>query len=111
MLNSELKSKIDRVWERFWSGGLSNPLTVIEQMTYLLFIRRLDELQTTKEQQALWTQQPITEPLYTEAEKPLRWSQFKDLDPEVMFRTFTLTVKNCKPSSPCRVAFSSLTRA
>lgn len=89
MLTGELKSKIDRVWEAFWTGGLSNPLTVIEQMTYLLFIRRLDELQTTKEQKASWTGQPVTDPLYTEGEKELRWSQFKDLDPEVMFRTFT----------------------
>lgn len=44
MVTGELKSKIDRVWEAFWTGGISNPLTVIEQMTYLLFIRRLDEL-------------------------------------------------------------------
>ena len=46
MITGELKSQIDKVWEAFWTGGLSNPLTVIEQMTYLLFIRRLDELQT-----------------------------------------------------------------
>ncbi len=50
MLTSELRSQIDKVWEAFWTGGLSNPLTVIEQMTYLLFIRRLDELQMQKEQ-------------------------------------------------------------
>jgi type I restriction enzyme M protein len=58
MLHSELKSQIDRVWEAFWTGGLSNPLTVIEQMTYLLFIRRLDELQTQKEQKANLLKQP-----------------------------------------------------
>ena len=52
MLTPDLKSQIDRVWEAFWTGGLSNPLTVIEQMTYLLFIRRLDELQTQKEQKS-----------------------------------------------------------
>lgn len=89
MLTGELKSKIDRVWEAFWTGGLSNPLTVIEQMTYLLFIRRLDELQTAKELQATYTGQAIKDPLYTEGEKELRWNQFKDIDPEVMFRTFT----------------------
>ena len=43
MITGDLKSKIDKVWEAFWTGGLSNPLTVIEQMTYLLFIRRLDD--------------------------------------------------------------------
>lgn len=52
MITGELKSKIDRVWDAFWTGGLSNPITVIEQMTYLLFIRRLDELHTLREQKA-----------------------------------------------------------
>ena len=45
MITGELKSKVDRVWDAFWSGGISNPLEVIEQITYLLFIRRLDDLQ------------------------------------------------------------------
>ena len=45
MLTGELKSQIDRVWDAFWSGGISNPLEVIEQITYLLFLRRLDDLQ------------------------------------------------------------------
>ena len=52
MLTGELRSQIDKVWNAFWTGGLSNPLTVIEQMTYLLFIKRLDEIQTVKEKQA-----------------------------------------------------------
>ena len=42
--NPELKSKIDQLWNKFWSGGISNPLTAIEQITYLLFMKRLDEL-------------------------------------------------------------------
>ncbi|HTR70229.1 MAG TPA: type I restriction-modification system subunit M N-terminal domain-containing protein, partial [Mycobacteriales bacterium] len=46
MITGEPKSKIDRVWDAFWSGGISNPLEVMEQITYLLFIRRLDDLQT-----------------------------------------------------------------
>lgn len=49
MITDELKSKIDKIWETFWSGGISNPLTVIEQITCLLFIKRLDELHTIKE--------------------------------------------------------------
>ena len=52
MVTGELKSKIDRVWDAFWSGGISNPLEVIEQITYLMFIRRLDDLQTAKERKA-----------------------------------------------------------
>lgn len=62
MITGELKSQIDRVWEAFWTGGLSNPLTVIEQMTYLLFIRRLDELQTRAQQRQVlandWARHP-----------------------------------------------------
>ncbi len=52
VITGELKSKVDRVWDAFWSGGISNPLEVIEQITYLLFIRRLDDLQTLAEKKA-----------------------------------------------------------
>ena len=52
MITGELKSKIDRIWDTIWSGGISNPLSVIEQLTYLLFIKRLDELHTLKERKA-----------------------------------------------------------
>ena len=89
MITGELKSQIDKVWEAFWTGGLSNPLTVIEQMTYLLFIRRLDEIQTQKEQKANLLKKKIEEPIYSEAEYELRWSRFKNMDPEVMHRMFT----------------------
>ena len=44
MITGELKSKVDRVWDAFWSGGIANPIEVIEQITFLLFIKRLDEL-------------------------------------------------------------------
>ena len=89
MLTGELKSKIDRVWEAFWTGGLSNPITVIEQMTYLLFIRRLDELHTQREQKAVFLHQPIEQPIYSAEQNELRWSYFKNTDPEVMHRLFT----------------------
>ena len=89
MITGELKSQIDKVWEAFWTGGLSNPITVIEQMTYLLFIRRLDELQTQKESKANLLKKAIEDPLYTTAENELRWSHFKNMDPEVMHRMFT----------------------
>jgi type I restriction enzyme M protein len=45
MITGELRSKVDRLWDAFWAGGISNPLEVIEQITYLMFIRRLDDLQ------------------------------------------------------------------
>lgn len=52
MITGELKSKIDRIWDAFWSGGISNPLEVIEQLTYLLFIRRLDDLDKLAEKRS-----------------------------------------------------------
>jgi type I restriction enzyme M protein len=89
MITGELKSQIDKVWEAFWTGGISNPLTVIEQMTYLLFIRRLDEIQTAKEQKANLLKKAIEEPIYSDANQELRWSRFKNMDPEVMHKLFT----------------------
>ena len=44
MLKAELKSKINQLWDRFWAGGLANPLTAIEQISYLIFIKRLEEM-------------------------------------------------------------------
>ncbi len=48
MITGELKSKIDKIWNTLWSGGISNPLSAIEQLTYLLFIKHLDELPPSK---------------------------------------------------------------
>ena len=61
MITGELKSKVDSIWDTMWSGGISNPLSVIEQLTYLLFIKRLDELHTLKENKAARTGNPIEE--------------------------------------------------
>ena len=87
MITGELKSKIDRIWDTMWSGGISNPLSVIEQLTYLLFIKRLDELQTLKENKAGRTGKPVEDPIFERKEDPRRWSNFKDAAPEQMFET------------------------
>ncbi len=52
MLTGEIRSHTDRIWDAFWAGGIANPLEVIEQITYLLFIRRLDDLHTLEENKA-----------------------------------------------------------
>ena len=52
--NPELKSKIDQLWNKFWSGGISNPLTAIEQITYLLFMKRMDDQDQEKQASAEW---------------------------------------------------------
>ena len=85
MITGELKSKIDRIWDTMWSGGISNPLSVIEQLTYLLFIKRLDELQTLKEAKAARTDKPIQGPIFAPDQDRLRWSRFKEVAPEQMF--------------------------
>ena len=59
MLTNEIRSQIDQIWNAFWSGGISNPLEVIEQITYLLFIKRLDELHTLEEIKATRLKKPI----------------------------------------------------
>ncbi|MGC0274004.1 type I restriction-modification system subunit M [Pseudactinotalea sp. Z1739] len=80
MITGELKSKVDRVWDAFWSGGISNPLEVIEQITYLLFLRRLDDLQTITEKKARITGE-IEDPVFLPDQHHLRWSRFANLDP------------------------------
>jgi len=52
MLTGEIRSQIDQIWNAFWTGGISKPLQVIEQITCLLFLRRLDEIQTVEEAKA-----------------------------------------------------------
>ena len=92
MLTGDVRSQIDRIWNAFWSGGISNPLEVIEQITYLLFIKRLDDLQTLEEHKAAQLKQPIERhvfPAGSDAKgrpyEDLRWSRFKHRAPGEMF--------------------------
>ncbi len=89
MLTGEIRSQVDRLWEAFWTGGVSNPLTVIEQITYLIFIRRLDEMQVTKEKQANLLNIPLTDGFFNPNQANLRWSSFRHKNPEEMFLLFT----------------------
>lgn len=87
MITGELKSKVDRVWDAFWSGGIANPLEVIEQITYLLFLRRLDELQTLEENKSNRTGKPLGRKIFAGPDDPCRWKNFKQTDPGSMFTT------------------------
>ena len=94
MLTGELRSQIDAVWNSFWSGGISNPLEVMEQITYLLFIRRLDEAHTLAESKATLLKRPIENPVFPAGQdargrsyEDLRWSRFKNVAPAEMFDT------------------------
>ncbi|MFN8612917.1 MAG: class I SAM-dependent DNA methyltransferase [Vulcanimicrobiota bacterium] len=93
MLTGEIRNQVDRIWDQCWSGGISNPLTVIEQLTYLLFMRRLDELQTLKESKANRLKQPIENPIFPAGKdskgrdfQDLRWSRFKNFAPAEMWQ-------------------------
>lgn len=87
-MTGTLKSQIDQIWNAFWSGGIANPMEVIEQMTYLLFIRRLDELQTVREKKANRLKQPVEGPIFGPKQQDLRWSVFRQLgDPTALYRT------------------------
>jgi len=92
MITGEIKSKIDRVWDAFWSGGISNPLEVIEQITYLLFLRRLDDLQTLAENKAARLKKPMERRMFPVGKDAMgcpyenyRWSRFKNLSAAEMF--------------------------
>lgn len=85
MISGELRSKVDSVWDAFWSGGISNPLEVIQQITYLLFLRRLDELQMLAESKANLLGEPMENPVYSPTQQPLRWSVLKNDAPKTMF--------------------------
>lgn len=78
MLTGEIRNKVDKIWETFWTGGITNPLTVIEQFTYLLFIKGLDEIETTKEREAEFLGMEH-QGLFPKDKQNLRWSQFKQL--------------------------------
>jgi type I restriction enzyme M protein len=92
MLTGDIKSQIDRIWDAFWSGGISNPLEVIEQITYLLFLRRLDDLHTLEENKSARLKRPMERRIFPEGKDPkkrryedLRWSRFKHFPPAEMF--------------------------
>jgi len=92
MITGEIKGQIDRIWDAFWSGGISNPIEVIEQLTYLLFIRRLDDLHTLEENKAARLKIPMERRIFPEGEdgkgrayEDHRWSRFKHFAAADMF--------------------------
>jgi len=93
MLTGEIRSKVDALWNAFWTGGISNPLEVIEQITYLLFLKRLDDLHSLEENKAARLKLPALERrVFPAGQDPkhrayddLRWSRFKHFAPAEMF--------------------------
>lgn len=102
MITGEIKNKIDKIWEVFWTGGLTNPLSVMEQISYLLFIKLLDDSEIIKESNYRALGANYKSKLFVEGKfkldeentaeigvnyKDLRWSNFKHFEPNKMFNT------------------------
>ena len=92
MLTGDIRGQIDRIWNAFWSGGKSNPLEVIEQITYLLFLRRLDDLHILEENRSNRLKTPMERRVFPKgkdsrgrAYEDFRWSRFKHLSPPEMY--------------------------
>jgi type I restriction enzyme M protein len=92
MLTGELRSQVDRLWDSFWTGGISNPLKVVEQITYLLFLKRLDDLQTLEENKSQRLGKPIEREIFPAGKDArgcsyadMRWSRLKNQSPDRMF--------------------------
>ena len=86
MLSNELRNQVDKVWSTFWSGGMANPLEIIEQITYLLFLKRIDDLQVLAENKSLRLKKPIEKNFFPEGKENMRWSKLKNLAPAEMFK-------------------------
>jgi len=84
-LSTQQKSAIDRLWTEFWTGGITNPLTVIEQISFLMFARLLDITETRNEKKAERTKQPFKR-VFEPFQQRLRWQNFRHLGAEDMLR-------------------------
>ena len=104
MITGEIKNQIDSIWDAFWTGGITNSITILEQMTYLFFMKMLDDAQRTKEANANAMGVAVKEPTFkdgawhnpdTDRDVPyssLRWNTFKNMEAEQMYRTISKDV-------------------
>lgn len=93
MITGAVKNKVDKIWTDIWAGGITNPLTVIEQLTYLMFIRSLDEKELENEGFENLTGE-AGEKIFPQSAvgQSMRWSKFKDKDPREIYNTISLRV-------------------
>jgi type I restriction enzyme M protein len=102
MLTGEIRVQIDQIWNAFWSGGISNPLEVIEQITYLLVLKRLDEQEIAEELKANREKKPMQKRFFPEGKdskkrsfQDYRWNRFKNTDPRDMYAVVSEHVFPC----------------
>lgn len=104
MITGEIKNRIDSIWDVFWTGGITNSITILEQMTYLFFMKMLDDAQRTKEANANAFGVTVKDPTFkdgmwhnpeTDKDVPyknLRWSTFKNMEAEAMYKLISKDV-------------------
>jgi type I restriction enzyme M protein len=89
MIAGEIKSKIDLIWNTFWTGGISNTIVVVEQLTYLIFIKDLDEIESRNELKARRGFKYT--PIFTADQQNFRWKNLKEMDVNARFTVFSST--------------------
>lgn len=92
MITGALKNNVDRIWDTFWSGGISNPVSVIEQFTYLLFIKDLDERQVQIDKRRALGDPTATEDIFDSSQQDLRWRNLIE-DRDIARRKATIITK------------------
>lgn len=96
MITGELKSQIDQIWNTFWTGGISNTITIVEQLTYLIFIKDLDETETRNERMAKRLNKTYT-PIFGKDQQDFRWKNLKETDVNERHNIFSNTVDGIFP--------------
>ena len=86
MMTGELKTKIEKIWDIFWYSGMTNPLTVVEQITYLLFIKIIDDNELKKEALAAAFDTEVVDPIFDKEHQNCRWHIFRHYDSDAMFK-------------------------
>ena len=84
MITGELRNKIDSLWLMFYTGGITNPLDVIEQVTYLMFIRDLDEIDNIRSKESVMLGVPYNS-IFNQDGQQMKWSVFRDLPAATMY--------------------------
>lgn len=92
MITGELKTKVDGIWDIFWSNGVSNPLTVVEQLTYLMFIKILDDNETRRERNAELLGESVADPIFDADHQNCRWHIFRNYEPDAMYENMVQNV-------------------
>lgn len=96
MITGQLKSQIDAIWSTFWNGGISNTITIVEQLTYLIFIKDLDETETRNERMAKRLNKEFS-PIFGPDQQDFRWKNLKEMDVQARHNIFNNSVDGIFP--------------